>query len=172
MVQNESLALVRLNASDKYPIAPLTNPEEIRDNETRSIVLKLSSNEKDLEGKLIKTPGSFSLQLAEQPSFSDPRSLIKRGRELFMLAILPQSKSARLKDRIDSSLKLAKSRFHYDWMKKAYGVVEESIVKLKNSYQDISNYYITIDGGIKKIKQKIESEEAEIMRCNEQIGEL
>ena len=134
--------------NDTYLAAPIVEPEQIQDEETKRVVTAMAVRSAEYVSPVVT-----SYSLSELPEERDPRSLMRRVLDGLQLMISP--KKAEVMRRISTEKTFAKAQAQAQWLEQAVSGIKTHMEQLRNAYEGIAHYTADVDQGLKQLEEKI-----------------
>ena len=166
--ESEGLALIVREAYREYPVAPILNVEGVETKEMNHALSGLYDSGSRLEIKRTQDSDLLYFRLPERAPFKDPRGLLRRIRDKFMLKVLGDSSAASLEERMENGKKLAIARYKYNTLVDDLPVLKEAAEKLKDSYENISTYCREVRNFMTETERQIVENENRIKEIHDE----
>ncbi len=152
MNQTELTTIVE-EASTRYPIAPITNPEQIGHEPLRHVIVELVKVGYPTTG--VET---YALPERQEPE----RRLGRKIWYSMRCAMAGTKRKSKLEEQEKNRLLLENVQLQYQWLKKALNVVDTALDRLRESYDKMSNYVIKTDTSLAHAKKFLDLQSIEI----------
>src|SRR3989339_1595651 len=142
-ITKEDLEHLAEELAYEHPVAPILEPDEILNKQTREVVMTLVKHNQQ------PMPQSITeYSLPPRPEFRDPRHLIRKAWDSIKLNILSRDSTTALVKRIQDTQTYARAELEYKWLESSQKKVDEALHTLHKSYTDIGAYLTNIKSGI------------------------
>lgn len=149
----------------KYPAAPITEPEHIKDEAFKNVVITLVKS-----GNAVPSTDIPVYELPEEDKRTDYRPAVKRlWHKLFSL-VATSRRIKKLEKRIEEVNLMRQTQGRYAWLESAHPIVGEAISALRKSHQDTASYISETNRALEEAKELIAAGDKDLEGLAEEIS--
>ncbi|HIH23779.1 TPA: hypothetical protein HA251_01985 [Candidatus Woesearchaeota archaeon] len=153
------------DALAKHPLAPYTSPDEMPEGNMRNALTKLTSTPTaiDVPAEYVPPP------VPAMPT----RNRFQRVKDRIILKVLPNNKSAKLRERIDDALARKRIQNEHAWLEQGYKTFDKHVDVIRAAYSTTASYVKNVREGITLARECVGANIARIQELtleNESIG--
>lgn len=151
--------------TEEYPAAPITEPEHIKDEPSKNVVITLVKS-----GNAIPSTDIPVYELPEEDRRTDYRSAVTKLGHKFLSLVATSRKRKELEKRIEEANLMRQTQGRYAWLESAHPVVGEAISALRKSHQDTAVYISETNRALEEAKELIAASDRDLEGLAEEVS--